>query len=358
MKKFILLVLFSFNLFCYAEPISADTSLLTQKQEIELYQELIKTIRCPTCQNQNIAESNAPLAKQLRDLVISQIKAGKNKAEIENFLIARYGDFISYEPKLKAKTLILWLLPFLILFFAAYLIFFKKSKSENITTEFKAQSELTAPNKILVNSLIFFVAFLLFSSLALYLWQTNNRDIFYKYKLEENLKPQITNYKIYGKDYLKNPKLFIALRENIKNPNIHPQLIFCQLLQENINNKDIFELKSLGDCYANLGLFELAEQIFKFIYELNPDNDNYFLDWIQAQSFANFERKFTADEIYRLEKIIKSDNTNFIVRVFLASAYQKNGELEKSKTSFENILKDLPPNHPLIPAIQNTLNKL
>ena len=355
MKKWFLSFLLFFN-YSWAESISLVE--LSKPEEIAKYQEIIKIIRCPTCQNQNIAESNAPLAKQLRELIISQIKEGKNNSEIENFLIARYGDFISYKPKFNLKNLILWILPLLIFISFFYLVFFKKKNKLELLEEEKIILEEKKEINVLKNTIILFLAALLFFFFFLYFWQKNNKDIFYKFKLEKKLEKEIEEYRIYGKKQLSNPYFLIALREKIINKNIHPQLIFCQLLQDKINNKDIFELKGLADCYANLALFELSEEIFKYILSTNPENDIYFLDWLQNKAFANSEEKFSNEEIWRLEKIIKKDDKNYLARIFLASAYQKNNELEKAKHNFQQLLNELPKNHPLVPAIENALKKL
>ena len=72
------------------------------------YQHLIQNIRCPTCQNSNIAESNAPLARQLREQIAARIRDGASDSDINHWLQERYGDFIHYDPPLKSQTLILW----------------------------------------------------------------------------------------------------------------------------------------------------------------------------------------------------------------------------------------------------------
>lgn len=87
------------------------TSQEQQKQAIEL----AKRLRCPQCQNQNLIESNSPIAKDLRLTVYQQIKAGKSEEEVIAFMTHRFGDFVLYEPPLNAKTYVLWLLPLLLL---------------------------------------------------------------------------------------------------------------------------------------------------------------------------------------------------------------------------------------------------
>jgi len=93
--------------------VGAD-SALTPNQESR-YQALIDELRCVVCQNQTIAESDAPLAADLREIVREQIAAGKSDAEIEAYLVERYGDFVLYDPPFKPVTWLLWLGPGLLL---------------------------------------------------------------------------------------------------------------------------------------------------------------------------------------------------------------------------------------------------
>lgn len=72
------------------------------------YQSMIAELRCLVCQNQNIAESNAPLAQDLRREVYQMIEAGRSDADIIAFMVQRYGDFVLYRPPLNAVTLALW----------------------------------------------------------------------------------------------------------------------------------------------------------------------------------------------------------------------------------------------------------
>src|SRR5690349_22227812 len=76
---------------------------------------LEKELRCLVCQNQTLAESNAPLAVDLRNQVREQLAAGKSEREVVDYLVARYGDFVRYRPPLKASTLLLWAGPFVFL---------------------------------------------------------------------------------------------------------------------------------------------------------------------------------------------------------------------------------------------------
>jgi cytochrome c-type biogenesis protein CcmH len=96
------------------------------------YQALIEELRCMVCQNQSIAESNAPLAEDLRQQVRAQIDAGRSDAEIIEFLTARYGDYVRYRPAFKGMTLLLWLGPFALLLAAVTtaVVVIRRSKAQ------------------------------------------------------------------------------------------------------------------------------------------------------------------------------------------------------------------------------------
>ncbi|MFA7260639.1 MAG: cytochrome c-type biogenesis protein, partial [Aeromonas bestiarum] len=79
------------------------------------FRELTRELRCPKCQNQDIADSNAGLAKDLRDKTYQMVREGKEKQEVVDYMVARYGNFILYNPPLMASTLILWLGPLLVI---------------------------------------------------------------------------------------------------------------------------------------------------------------------------------------------------------------------------------------------------
>ena len=76
---------------------------------------LAEELRCLVCQNQTLAESNAPLAVDLRNQVREQLAQGASEREVREFMVARYGDFVLYKPPFKASTAALWLGPFVLL---------------------------------------------------------------------------------------------------------------------------------------------------------------------------------------------------------------------------------------------------
>jgi len=76
---------------------------------------LAEELRCLVCQNQTLADSNAPLAEDLRSQIRERMREGNSDAQVVDYLVARYGDFVLYRPPLKATTILLWFGPLLLL---------------------------------------------------------------------------------------------------------------------------------------------------------------------------------------------------------------------------------------------------
>ena len=98
------------------------------KQAI-LFEELTKELRCPKCQNQNIADSDAVVAKDLRDKVLTLVKEGKSKDEVIDYMIDRFGYFVHYDPPVTPATLVLWVLPVLIVILGFGFIVIRQRKA-------------------------------------------------------------------------------------------------------------------------------------------------------------------------------------------------------------------------------------
>lgn len=113
-------------------PVSAFTDVydFESAQQEKDFQELTATLRCPKCQNNNIADSNAALALDMRQKTYELLQEGKSKQEVVDYMIARYGNFVTYNPPVMASTLILWLGP---LFFivAGFTVLVMRSRKGN-----------------------------------------------------------------------------------------------------------------------------------------------------------------------------------------------------------------------------------
>jgi cytochrome c-type biogenesis protein CcmH len=105
MRAVLLIVLFLASGFSFAENLEMENRVRSLEEKL----------RCLVCQNQTLADSNAELAADLRKQVRDQIAAGKSDAQIVDYLVQRYGDFVLYEPPFKATTVLLWVGPFVLL---------------------------------------------------------------------------------------------------------------------------------------------------------------------------------------------------------------------------------------------------
>ncbi|MBT3707311.1 MAG: cytochrome c-type biogenesis protein CcmH [Proteobacteria bacterium] len=107
------------------------------------YQKMIAELRCLVCQNQNLADSNAELAQDLRAKTFEMVNAGASNNEIAEFMVARYGDFVLYRPPLKGQTLLLWIGPFGILLIALIVFFITVRRSQTnikLSTQARARA--------------------------------------------------------------------------------------------------------------------------------------------------------------------------------------------------------------------------
>lgn len=92
------------------------------------FEEITHEIRCLVCQNQNLADSNAPLANDLRLVIYRRIKQGESLDQVKNYLVSRYGEFISFKPAFSRITFCLWLSPFILLLVILLILLLKIKK--------------------------------------------------------------------------------------------------------------------------------------------------------------------------------------------------------------------------------------
>ena len=114
MKRWLAAVVFGLTLTGIAHA-AIDTYECANDAERDRFRELTKELRCPKCQNQDIADSNAPIATDLRREIYRMLGEGKDNQQILDFMVARYGDFVLYKPALTRKTAVLWFGPLALL---------------------------------------------------------------------------------------------------------------------------------------------------------------------------------------------------------------------------------------------------
>ncbi|ALD97011.1 cytochrome c-type biogenesis protein [Pseudomonas syringae] len=110
MKRCLLIVLLGV-LFSGIAHAAIDAYAFRDDAERARYSELTRELRCPKCQNQDIADSNAPIAADLRKEIYRMLGEGQSNQQIIDFMVDRYGDFVRYKPSLTARTWLLWFGP-------------------------------------------------------------------------------------------------------------------------------------------------------------------------------------------------------------------------------------------------------
>ncbi|WP_299016245.1 cytochrome c-type biogenesis protein [uncultured Photobacterium sp.] len=112
----------------------------TVEQE-KVFHELTATLRCPKCQNNNIADSNAELAKDMRQKAYVMLSEGKSKQDVVDYMIARYGNFVTYDPPLMISTIILWLGPVLFILVGFTVLVARSRKAGDVQDKAKLDAE-------------------------------------------------------------------------------------------------------------------------------------------------------------------------------------------------------------------------
>ena len=115
-----------------------------------LFRELTHELRCPKCQNQNIADSNAVVAVDMRKKTYELVQQGQDKAQVIEYMKLRYGDFVHYQPPLQLSTIWLWLLPaLLVLGMGAFVL--RKNKQQSLPGSEDVSSELDAELQAIID---------------------------------------------------------------------------------------------------------------------------------------------------------------------------------------------------------------
>ena len=109
--------------FAFSAPAQEPLVFDDPEQEAR-YRQLTEELRCVVCQNQNLADSDAPLAQDLRQEIYNMMQTGQSNEQIKTFLVDRYGDFVLYRPAMEGNTLALWLMPGVLLGVGAIAVFF------------------------------------------------------------------------------------------------------------------------------------------------------------------------------------------------------------------------------------------
>ncbi|AYO32824.1 TPA: cytochrome c-type biogenesis protein [Haemophilus influenzae] len=127
-------------LFSSAAFSAIDALNFSSPQQESDYHQLTQSLRCPQCQNNNIADSNATIAVDMRGKVFELLQEGKSKNDVVDYMVARYGNFVTYDPPITASTLVLWIAPLLLVLLGVVFLLRRKPKTQSAV---KSQEVLT-----------------------------------------------------------------------------------------------------------------------------------------------------------------------------------------------------------------------
>ncbi|TCV97538.1 cytochrome c-type biogenesis protein CcmH [Luteibacter rhizovicinus] len=133
MRRLLALLVFALAIgACFAQAIQ-PLPFRDRAEEVR-FQKLSAELRCPMCQNETLADSNAPIAHDLRRQIFDLMQAGKSDEEIKSYLVQRYSDFVLYQPPVKPGTWLLWFGPGVVLLAGAVVVALQvRRRSRNAT---------------------------------------------------------------------------------------------------------------------------------------------------------------------------------------------------------------------------------
>ena len=143
-------------LFSASASAAIDALNFSSPQQEDDYHALTQELRCPQCQNNNIADSNAVIAVDMRGKVFELLQEGKSKQDVVQYMVDRYGNFVTYDPPLTPVTMILWGAPILFILLGVLVLFRRKhSQGERVSqTAENANNVLTEEQQNRLNTLL------------------------------------------------------------------------------------------------------------------------------------------------------------------------------------------------------------
>ncbi|WP_114193166.1 cytochrome c-type biogenesis protein [Edaphovirga cremea] len=118
-----------------------DTYQFSSVEQEQQYRELTEQLRCPKCQNNSIADSNSIIAADMRTKVYQLQQQGQSRQQIIDYMVARYGNFVTYEPPVTAATLILWVGPALFALLGAIVVIMRARRRATVTQTLSPQEQ-------------------------------------------------------------------------------------------------------------------------------------------------------------------------------------------------------------------------
>lgn len=313
-------------------------------EQEKLFYELTAELRCPQCQNNNIAESNAGLSSDMRSKVYEMVLEGKSKQEVVQFMVDRYGNFITYNPPVTASTIILWVAPILSLLAGFIYVMYRSRKTTNITAtdeialeeektstntqSKKEKSQANNPTKTSFTFIIGAVLFVIVCTGSIFYNTTDWDQIEFEKKALAALPDLKERYATNNfNSVMQVQQLAIGLR--------------LQLQKDPSNADNWFILGQIYDNYMNRPDESLLA--LEHAYELEPDNINIKGLYAQLLLRTSFQPEDRIKAVELLESVLEQKPNNLSALYWLALYSQSEQLYTKSIPLWEHMLALLPP---------------
>ena len=319
LTRFLTALLLTFALFAHAEMV--DTYAFKNQADRTRAVELAKSLRCPQCQNQNLVESNSPIAYDLRIEVYKMVDEGKTNQQIIDTMTARFGNFVNYKPPFQWNTALLWLLPILLLIGAFALILFSTKKSEGEPKQLENQSH-TAPKeeksavKFETKSAIWVFAILLILPLSYYF----SLDRFERVQQGEKEMIELANKKTDTPMVHQKEDVVLKIQNKIR---------------ADVNNPDLWI--QLGEAYVQNDEFDHALIAYGNAEKITGTTPAIL--GLKATALYYQTGQTITPEIQQImDEALKQDKNEISVLTLLATEAFKNHQPEQSKAYWQQLL--------------------
>ncbi|EPV8303307.1 cytochrome c-type biogenesis thiol:disulfide oxidoreductase CcmH [Escherichia coli] len=306
-----------------------DVLQFKDEAQEQQFRQLTEELRCPKCQNNSIADSNSMIATDLRQKVYELIQEGKSKQEIVDYMVARYGNFVTYDPPLTPLTVLLWVLPVAAIGIGGWVIYARsRRRVRPAVEEFPEQSVPEGKRAGLVVYLPGIVVALVVAGVSYY--QTGNYQQVKVWQQATAQAPALL-------DRALDPKADPLNEEEMS------RLALGMRTQLQKNPGDIEGWIMLGRVGMALGNASIATDAYATAYRLDPKNSDAALGYAEAltrSSDPNDNR--LGGELLR--QLVRTDHSNIrVLSMYAFNAFEQQ-RFGEAVAAWEMMLKMLPAN--------------
>jgi len=309
------------------------------------YHHFTEVLRCPKCQNQNLEGSDSAIAADLRRELANQIRAGKADDEIVDFMVARFGDFVLYDPPFKANTWLLWLAPagLLLAGLLAVMWLVRRRQSGNeAVVESIVASPLPATDGLSKRQALLGLVLALVGVLGVsaYLYQ--------RYGARESLLISRLANEFYAEAEQ------ASREQRAVDPSLARELL-QRLQQDEKNHDDLQRLYLQGSLHAYLSEFDQAIPYYKEYLMAMPTDERVLTEYVQILYLAA-DRQLTERVQFVVGRALELNPHNQEVLALLAMHHFEQGEYRQAAGYWQKILSVMPEGDPGRPLIEEAIS--